>query len=127
MNELLGLEKLRLWDGMTALVESLYDMEVLQGKGFGGWKAERKYRRGGKTLCTFYAREDECVLLITLGKAEREKFDAQRGEFSAALTALYDQTTTYHDGKWLWIPMDEALTTDDVIRLLKIKRRPNRK
>lgn len=125
--ELLTTCQQELWERLSSCVEERYDMDILWNKGFGSWVVEKKYRRGGKTLCTFYAREGECVLLVTLGKAEREKFDAQREAFSEKLTTLYDQTTTYHDGKWLWITMDETLALDDVIRLLMIKRRPNRK
>ena len=40
---------------------------------------------------------------------------------------LYDNTESLHDGKWLWIPIDQNLKIDDVITMLKIKRRPNRK
>lgn len=68
--------------------------------------AEYKYRRGGKTLCTFYAKEGTANILITYGKSERE---------------------TLHDGKWLWIPIDRELRTEDILLMLKIKRRPNRK
>ncbi|MCI7766995.1 MAG: DUF3788 domain-containing protein [Oscillospiraceae bacterium] len=38
------------------------------GKGFGEWVYEYKYRRGGKTLCTFYAKQGTAVILIILGK-----------------------------------------------------------
>lgn len=66
-------------------------------------------------------------ILITLGKAEREKVELKREDLSPLLLTLYDETKTYHDGKWLWIPIDEVLSMDDIINLLKIKRRPNRK
>ncbi len=31
------------------------------------------------------------------------------------------------NGKWLWIPLDENLVMDDIIAMLKTKRRPNKK
>ena len=37
----------------------------LWNKGFGDWMVEYKYRRGGKTLCTLYAKENNAALLIT--------------------------------------------------------------
>ena len=95
--------------------------------GFGDWTYEYKYRRGGKTLCTLYAKPGVANILIILGKAEREKFEAQCGSYTEAILALYDSTATYHDGKWLWIPINEQLSFDDVINMLKIKRNPNRK
>ena len=116
-----------IWKGMTSALDALYDVDQLWDKGFGPWQVEYKYRRGGKTLCTFYAKEGEAVLLITYGKAEREKFESIRDSVSLHLQRIFDETATLHDGKWLWIPLDDVLKTDAVVTLLKIKRRPNRK
>ena len=125
--ELLPEKTMQLWEEKTAAIDALYDVDRLWDKGFGCWRVEYKYRRGGKTLCTFYAREGEAVLLITYGKAEREKFDLIRDSLSVNLQKIYDETKTLHDGKWLWIPLDDVLQTEDVMAMLKIKRRPNRK
>ena len=100
-------------------------MERLWNKGFGSWVYEYKYRRGGKTLCTFYFRQGTVNLLIVLGKAEREKFQAE--DFTPELRQLYSDTPSYYDGKWLWIPIDGETPRSDILKLLKIKRRPNRK
>ncbi|MBR6809333.1 MAG: DUF3788 family protein [Clostridia bacterium] len=124
---LLQEKTMQIWDEMTAAIDALYDVDRLWDKGFGCWQVEYKYRRGGKTLCTFYAREGEAVLLITYGKTEREKFDLIRDSVSEELQKIYDETKTLHDGKWLWIPLDDALKTEDMLAMLKIKRRPNRK
>ena len=124
---LLPQETLQKWNEISALIEEKYDMEITCGKGFGSWKLEKKYRRGGKTLCALYARENYAELLVTLGKAEREKLEAARADYSPALMALYDATQTYHDGKWLWVPLDDTLRPEDAARLLAVKRRPNRK
>ena len=65
--------------------------------------------------------------LIILGKDERLKFEADRDTFSQEVQRIYDETQTYHDGKWLMFePMDTTLF-DDFTRLLRIKRKPNRK
>lgn len=118
---------LSVWDELTDKIDALYDVDRLWNKGFGIWDVEYKYRRGGKTLCTFYARKDSADLLITYGKAERGKFDEIKDSLDVSLQKLYDDTKTLHDGKWLWIPIDASLVLDDVITMLKIKRRPNRK
>ena len=127
LEELIGSNNLDIWNKLVAGIDSLYEMDRTWNKGFGDWIYEYKYRRGGKTLCTFYAKQGIANILITLGKAEREKVELKREEFSPLLLTLYDETKTYHDGKWLWIPIDEVLSMDDIINLLKIKRRPNRK
>lgn len=124
---LLPEKTMQIWEDKTAAIDAMYDVDRLWDKGFGCWQVEYKYRRGGKTLCTFYAREGEAVLLITYGKAEREKFDLIRDSVSEELQKIYDETKTLHDGKWLWIPLDDALKTEDMLAMLKIKRRPNKK
>ena len=124
---LIGKNTLGIWESLAESIDRLYEMDKYWNKGFGDWVYEYKYRRGGKTLCTFYAKQDVANLLVILGKMEREKFEQQRGSFSERFLALYDSTKIYYDGKWLWIPIDEKLETEDISRLLKIKRRPNRK
>lgn len=124
---LIGKNMLGIWESLAESIDRLYEMDKYWNKGFGDWVYEYKYRRGGKTLCTFYAKQDVANLLVILGKMEREKFEQQRGSFSERFLALYDSTKIYYDGKWLWIPIDEKLETEDILRLLKIKRRPNRK
>ena len=127
LEELIGSRNMDIWNKLVSDIDGLYEMDRTWNKGFGDWIYEYKYRRGGKTLCTFYAKQGVANILITLGKAEREKVESKRGDFSESLLVLYDETKTYHDGKWLWIPIDESLEFDDIVNLLKIKRRPNRK
>ena len=127
INVLLSDEVLVMWDKLTDAIDSLYDVDRLWNKGFGAWKIEYKYRRGGKTLCTFYAKENVANLLITYGKAEREKFETIKESVSRQLQDIYERTEALHDGKWLWIPLDNETQVEDIIKMLKIKRRPNRK
>ena len=125
--ELLPKEYLLIWEKLTEAVDSLYDTDRLWNKGFGDWKIEYKYRRGGKTLCTFYAKNNAANLLITYGKAEREKFEEIKDSIAKPLQDIYEKTEVLHDGKWLWIPLDDKVEILDIIAMLKIKRRPNRK
>ena len=82
---------------------------------------------GGKTLCALYARENCMGFMIILGKDERSKFEADRGNYSKKVQEIYDEAQTYHDGKWIMFePVDTSLF-NDFIKLLRIKRKPNRK
>ncbi len=127
LNDLLSKETLLTWNELTDAIDLLYDVDRLWDKGFGNWKVEYKYRRGGKTLCTFYAREDVANLLIIYGKAEREKFEKIKDSLSRTMQDIYERTEVLHDGKWLWIPIDDKIKIADIVEMLKIKRRPNRK
>lgn len=127
MSALIGQPLYDVWQELCAAIDEKYDMECLWNKGGKAWTYEYKYRRGGKTLCALYARENCIGLMIIFGKAEREEFEADRENFSEKVQKIYDEAKTYHDGKWVMFePVDTSLF-DDFIRLLSIKRKPNRK
>lgn len=127
MTALLGKSLYEVWNNLCALIDEHYDMEHLWDKGGKAWKYEYKYRRGGKTLCALYARENCVGFMVVLGKDERLKFEADKENYSKVVQEIYDNAHTYHDGKWvLFEPTDTSLF-DDFIRLLSIKRKPNKK
>ena len=127
MTALLGKSLYEVWNNLCALIDEHYDMEHLWDKGGKAWKYEYKYRRGEKTLCALYARENCVGFMVVLGKDERLKFEADKENFSKVVQEIYDNTPTYHDGKWvLFEPTDTSLF-GDFIRLLSIKRKPNKK
>lgn len=127
MTALVGKPLYDVWTALCALIEEKYDMDRLWDKGGKAWKYEYKYRRGGKTLCALYAREDCVGFMVILGKDERLKFEADRENYTEEVQALYDGARTYHDGKWIMFEPTDTSLFGDFIRLLGIKRRPNRK
>jgi hypothetical protein len=127
LKKLLGADKYNAWTAACALVDSLYEMDILWNTGGKAWMYEYKYRRGGKTLCALYARENGFGLLIIFGKAEREKFENEQSAYSPIIQNIYHSSTTYHDGKWMMIEEPGLTLLDDIKKLLQIKRKPNRK
>mgnify|MGYP002507980679 FL=1 len=127
MTDLVGKSLWEIWEKLCALIEEKYDMDCLWNNGGKAWTYEYKYRRGGKTLCALYARENCVGFMVILGKDERLKFEKDRENYSKEVQRIYDEAKTYHDGKWIMFePIDTSLF-DDFIRLLGIKRKPNRK
>ncbi len=116
-----------IWNKLNAFIEEKYDMECSWNTGGKAWKYEYKYRRGGKTLCALYARKNCVGFMVILGKNERLKFEADRGQYSKEVQRIYDGTQTYHDGKWLMFEPKDTALSDDFMKLLGIKRKPNRK
>ena len=84
-------------------------------------------RCGGKSFIGLSLRDGYFHATITLGKVERERFEAERGAFSEEVRRQYDEAETLHDGKWLGFKVCDESPVDDIIRLLQIKSRPNRK
>lgn len=127
MTALVGESLYEVWNSLRTLIAEQYDMDTTWDKSGKAWTYEYKYRRGGKTLCGLYARENCVGFLVILGKDERLKFEQERETFSAEVQRIYDETKTYHDGKWLMFEPTDISLFDDFIRLLRIKRKPNRK
>jgi hypothetical protein len=64
-------------------------------------KNEIKFRHSGKTLVTIIMKDFKFTTLIIFGKDEREKFDNMHTKFSNYICNYYDNSKTYHDGKWM--------------------------
>ena len=127
IENLIGTDLYDVWNSLCQLIEKSYEMEQLWNRGGKAWTYEYKYRRGGKTLCALYARENCVGFMVILGKDERTKFEAGRNNYSELVQKIYDETKTYHDGKWLMFePVDTSLF-GDFMQILAIKRKPNRK
>ncbi|MEY8354874.1 DUF3788 domain-containing protein [Lachnospiraceae bacterium 54-53] len=124
---LMGAAEFDAWKSLCALIEEAYDMERQWNSGGKAWKYEYKYRRGGKTLCALYAGEETFGFMVIMGKTERERFVRERENYSSEVRQIYDQSKTYHDGKWMMFKIKDQTLFDDLMGLLRIKRRPNRK
>lgn len=105
---------------------SLSSKSTIWNHGGKKWIYEYKYRKGGKTLCALYAKEQTIGFLVILGKDERTKFESLREVFSNETQKIYDETTTFHDGKWLMFELKDTCLFNDMERLLSIKRKPSR-
>ena len=124
--KLVGKPLYDVWTALTGLIDAKYDTERLWNSGGKAWKYEYKYRRGGKTLCSLYARENCIGFMVIFGKDERTKFEEERDCYSKETQTVYDKAQTFHDGKWMMFePTDTALFSD-FMRLLHIKRKPNK-
>lgn len=126
LEALTGKELYDLWTSLHQLIEQKYNMKQMWNHGGKKWTYEYKYRRGGKTLCALYAKEQTIGFMVILGKDERTKFESMREMFSNAAQKIYDEMTTFHDGKWLMFELKDTSLFNDIERLLSIKRKPNR-
>lgn len=127
MIELLGQSLFEVWQQLCSMIDEKYEMERLWNTGGKKWTYEYKYRKGGKTLCTLYAREKCIGFMIIFGKDERAKFEAERNDYSQQVQKIYDEAKTYRDGKWVMFEPTDTSMFQDFIKLLGIKRKPNKK
>lgn len=117
---------------MTALEQASHEaMVYMRGRyrldEVGNGKDELKFKQGKKTILTVYIKEGRFDFMLIFGKKEREIFEARREEFSSAVQQIYDEAKTYHDGKWMLFPVSAPAQWRELIPLIEIKKRPNRK
>ena len=124
---LVGKPLYNIWLSLTESIDAKYEMERLWNSGGKMWKYEYKYRRGGKTLCALYARENCIGFMVVFGQEERAKFEASRDSYSKETQKVYDEAQTYRDGKWIMFEPKDTSLFDDFIKILSIKRKPNKK
>ena len=83
MTALVGPSLYDVWQKLCSAIDEQYDMDRIWNNGGKAWTYEYKYRRGGKTLCALYARENCVGFMVILGKDERAKFESGRSEYGA--------------------------------------------
>lgn len=127
IQQLLGKSCYQVWLKVIELIKQYYLMDILWNKGGKTAPYEMKFRRGGKTLCALYPRKNNFGFMVIFGKIEQEKFAQIRHELSQNTQQQYDATTTYHDGKWLMLTINDDSYLEDIPKLLAIKRKPNNK
>lgn len=124
---LIGKPLFEVWKALCDMIEEKYDMEHLWNNGGKAWKYEYKYLRGGKTLCALYVKENCFGFMIIFGKNEQAKFEADKQNYSIEVQKIYDESKTYHDGKWMMFKLTDTSLFPDMEKLLLIKRKPNKK
>lgn len=124
---LIGKSLFEVWTSLCDMIDQKYDMEHLWNNGGKAWVYEYKYRRGSKTLCALYAKENCFGFMVIFGKNERAKFEEDKQNYSIEVQKIYDEAKTYHDGKWMMFELTDASLITDMEKLLRIKRKPNRK
>ena len=127
LEKLVGIDKVNIFYDIVDEITKLYDMEQIWNNGGKKWRYEYKFRKGGKTLCAFYFKENTLGFMIIFGKDERTKVEEIRNKLSSDILQTYDNTQTYHDGKWVMFNITDYSILEDLKKLLFIKRKPNKK
>lgn len=127
LEKLVGIEKVNIFHNIVNEITKLYDVEQIWNNGGKKWTYEYKFRKGVKTLCAFYFKDNTLGFMIIFGKDERTKVEKIRNELSLNVLETYDNAETFHDGKWVMFNITNNLIIEDLKKLLFIKRKPNRK
>ena len=123
--EWMGKDAFKYWEKISQLIDKFYPNTFTPEWLFGGKKHGWSLRyKKSKSFCTLIPEKNRFVLLIVFGAKERENVETIKKSLSPITRKAYDEATTYHDGKWLLITVNNKKIVDDVIQLLAVKRRP---
>ena len=117
-------EKSKLWVELHDYLEKNYDFlpeTIFYGKKY-GWTI--RYRKSGKTLCSFFPEKDSFTVLITLGRKEVEETKNQMSILSSNVQSIFKEAKQLRDGRWLWIRVETHLDVSSIRTLLNTKRKP---
>ena len=117
------------WENLVGYIRFHYEMDEVWAEG----KPTHKHfnnlfiKRSGKALLSLHLRDGFFLVSVTLGSKERGKFEEQKATFGETVCNIYDSAETLHDGKWLGFEVRDNSLIDDIIHLVLLKRKPNRK
>ncbi|MDR1994247.1 DUF3788 domain-containing protein [Azonexus sp.] len=121
----LGDQPYQLWKELAELIERDYPGVFIPEWLFGGKKHGWSLRyKKSKSFCTFVPERGRFLLVIVLGKNERDGFESSRAKISSQTQKIYDDSTTYHDGKWLALTLQSQQSLRDALVILGIKGKP---
>ena len=121
----LGKSNYRRWAKLYDFIDTNYPGVFVPEWLFGGKKHGWGLRfKKAKSFCTLIPERNRLVVLIVFGKKEREEVETILHGLSPSVRELYEKATTYHDGKWLALPVERDAVLNDIKKLLQVKRSP---
>lgn len=90
-----------------------------------GWTL--RYRKGGRPLCEITPEKGTLTVLIVLGSQEAADTQTCLDTFGPMTRECFTAARAFHDGRWLWLHIQETRDVEDVEKLLIIKRKPSKK
>jgi hypothetical protein len=117
----------RQFDRLVKFVEENYNFNkevYFGGKNYG---VMLRFRKSGKTLLSIFPEKNGFSIVLVYGRKEIEQFENRKNEYSSFITSIYDATKQYHDGKWLLIRIEDDRYLNELIEMIKIKKKPNKK
>lgn len=113
-----------LWNKLTEFIIEKYKIQPIFEFSKCNWEYgwNVKFKKSGKSLCTLYPRENYFIIMIVIGKKEKDNFEKILSSLSLDIQQLYLNTKEGNGQKWLMIELeDDDKRYDDVKRIIDIR------
>jgi len=119
----IGNRNYKRWTDLTQFIEGHYPRVFNSTWLFGGAKYGWSLRfKKSKSFCTLIPEKGKFRILLVFGAEERKKVEILLPRLASHVAEDYEKSTTYHDGRWVWVNVDSKNVLNDVERLLVLKR-----
>jgi hypothetical protein len=123
--DFIGKQNAARWAKLTRFIAanypSVFNIEWLFGGKKHGWTLRFKK---SKSFCSLVPERRRFKVLLVFGGAEREKVERLLPDLVSHVREDYVKSTTYHDGKWVFVSVDSLRALSDIKQLLALKRPP---
>ncbi|EKS4345357.1 DUF3788 domain-containing protein [Clostridium sporogenes] len=123
----IGNSAVKNFDKIVTFIEENYDFNKEIHYGGKNYGVLIRFRRSGKTLLSLFPEKNGFSCVLVYGKKEIEQFESRRDEFSDYMKRIFNDTKHYHDGKWLLIRIQDDKYINELIEMIKIKKKPKKK
>ena len=115
------------WSALRQFVCDTYDLrpEWKYESAKSGWAMY--CRKGGRALMNLSPDSEGFTALVVLGAKEAAQALAEVEKFGPNVRERLETAHIFHDGRWLWIRVQDPRDVEDIQRLLIIKKAPVRK
>jgi len=121
----IGPRNYKRWTDLTRFIEKNYPGVFETTWLFGGNKYGWTLRfKKSKSFCTLVPERDRFRVLLVFGAEERKQVEPLLPSLTSRVREVYEKSTTYHDGRWVLVPVDSTKVLADIERLLVLKRKP---
>ncbi|MBE0695381.1 MAG: DUF3788 family protein [Anaerolineaceae bacterium] len=115
------------WSALEQFVCETYDLRP-EWKFEGARSGWTLYcRKSGRALLNLSPDSEGFTALVVLGAKEAAKALAEVERFGPNVRERLETAQVFHDGRWLWIRVQDSRDVEDIQHLLLIKKSPARK
>jgi hypothetical protein len=117
-------ESLSWWERITGFMLEAYQLDGVMSFGGKNYGWNLWFKRGSRPLLSLYPRSGGMTAQVVLGKSEVEK--ALALSLGAHIGRVLRETTPFHDGLWMFIPLESLQDVEDILQLVQLKSKPRK-